>query len=667
MQAAPIPGDETERLLALAAYEVLDTPPETKFDELARLAAITLAVPIALVSFVDAKRQWFKARHGLDVAETPRELAFCAHVVSEGIPLVVRDAHADVRFADNPLVTGAPHVRFYAGVPLRTPEGYVLGTMCAIDHTPRDPSPLQLEALGLLANQVIAALELQRTARQLLDRERRLATVLDTMDEGVVMHAADGSIVLQNRAAATFLGNELDEPADRKTLLSEWRAFHEDGTPFPVPEQPSETSLRTGRAVSDVVMRIESPAKQQRWISLNARPVTEPGEPRPYASIVTFRDITMQRELADRLANHQRLVTTGTLAAGVGHEINNPLAYMLTNVALALEELEELAEGSPSRRLSEIVTMLESAREGGERVKRIVRGLKSLARENTELSPVDLGMIVRAAMPMTSHELRTRATVELDLPTGALVTGDDSRLSQVVINLVINAAQAFATADPTRNRIIVRARVEGDVVLEVIDNGPGIAPDVLPRIFDPFFTTKDIGVGTGLGLSISHGIIAALGGQLTCETEVGRGTTFRIRLPTAAPAPQSEVAKPITLGRMLLVDDEQVILTTLRRIFQHDFVVVAYEDPRAALGLVKSGEDFDVIFCDISMPYLTGMQFYDEVAATRPELLERIVFISGDLMRDDTRRFLQRVPNERLEKPVDIQRLRGLARRFLRR
>ena len=667
MKSASVPESEPERLRALAAYEILDTPAEGLFDALARLAAILLDVPVALISLVDRDREWFKARHGTDLLELPRDVSFCAHAVADAAPLVVADALADERFADNPLVADGLRIRFYAGMPLRTSEGLVLGTLCAVDFVPRAPTPAQLEALALLADQVVAGLEHRRTARMLRDRERKFETVLDGMVEGVVMHAADGTILMQNRAAETILGLGVESLAGQQTLSEEWRTLREDGSPFPPAEHPAAVALGTGLPQSDVVMCVESPAKQQRWLAINARPVTEPGAALPYAAIATFRDITQQRELAERLAQHQRLVTTGTLAAGIGHEINNPLAYMLTNVSLALEELADLAGGSPSRRLTEIIAMLEQAHEGGERVKRIVRGLKALAREHAELATVDLSAIVRAAMPMASHELRTRATAELRLVPTALVTGDDSRLTQVVLNLVVNAAQSFPMPDPTLNRITIRTAVDQDVVLEVTDNGPGIPATILPRIFDPFFTTKEVGVGTGLGLSISHGIITALGGQLTCETEVGRGTTFRIRLPLAGPAPQVQPAATVKLGRLLLVDDEPVILATLRRIFQQDFEVVACEDPREALRLLTTGGQFDAIFCDLSMPHINGMQFYEQVGALRPELLDRIVFISGDLTRADIRTFLQQISNQRLEKPVDIQQLRSVARRFVRR
>ena len=179
-------ADEQSRLAALASYEIVDTPAEPDFDALAKLAAFVLDVPMAAISIVDADRQWFKARHGLDALETPRDLSFSAHVVALDQPVVVPDVLLDGRFADNPLVQGPSNVRFYAGHPLRTPDGFVLGALCAFDRRARQIEARHLEMLQILANETMAQLELRRQGRLLAEEQTRLRTMLEAAPDAII-------------------------------------------------------------------------------------------------------------------------------------------------------------------------------------------------------------------------------------------------------------------------------------------------------------------------------------------------------------------------------------------------------------------------------------------------------------------------------------------------
>ena len=537
-------GEPTARARGTAALpERLDAAREPELDAAARLTALLLEVPIALICLVDGERAWCEAHHGPAASGIGRELS-SSPLVAARAPLVVDDALIDPRLEAHPLVTGPPYVRFYAGMPVLGPDGRLLGTLCALDHRARAVTDVQLDALRLMAGQVAALLEPRR--REATPRAHR---------------------------------------------------------------------------------------------------------PTPH-----------EAELAAR----ERRLQTGTLAAGVGHEINNPLTYVLTNLELAIEELDVLAAGNPSRRLIDVTAMLREAREGGERVKRIVRGLKALACDDTPVVATDINVVVHHALELASHELRTHVTVALELADGVFARVDPARLAQVLINLLVNAAQAFGTADPSRNRITLRTRIDHGAIIEIADNGPGIAADVLPRIFDPFYTTKAPGTGAGLGLAISHGIVAALAGELTCESRAGAGAMFRVALPAVvAPARKPEAVASVRQGRLLVVDDEAAILKTVTRMFRGELDVVALDNPRVALRRLEAGEPFDVVLCDLTMPYLSGMQLHTAVAARAPRLAARFVFLSGDLTRDDIREFLDGVPNERFEKPFDVQELRGIVRRFL--
>ena len=465
MKAPELPSNEAARLAALRSYDVLDTDGEASFDALTRLAAAILEVPIALVSLIDTDRQWFKSRYGLEATETPRSVSFCGHVVASAAPLIVKDAFEDSRFADNPLTTGAPRVRFYAGMPLRTPDGFVLGTLCAIGHAPKEPTPKQLEMLGLLAGQVVDQLEARRKRHLLvlerattLENARRLDALFEAMAEGVVVQDADGAIMRANTSAERILGLTFDQMSGRTSMDPMWKSIREDGTQFPGETHPAIVTLRTGAPSSNVIMGVHKPTGDLTWISINAVPLRGEHEERPHAVVTTFHDITVikaAQAAAERLSRQEHLVTTGTLAAGVGHEINNPLTFILANLEFSLDEVRSIAGGSPSGRLFELIEVLSEAREGAERVRKIVRGLRAMVREESEPIPTDVPATVEVSVNMAAHEIRHKARVEQRLAATPPVLADESRLTQVLVNLLANAGQAFATSDIERNRITV--------------------------------------------------------------------------------------------------------------------------------------------------------------------------------------------------------------------
>jgi GAF domain-containing protein len=174
---APIPDNETQRLAALREYRILDTAAEQAYDDITALAAYLCRVPITMISLVDESRQWFKSKLGLNQRETPRDVAFCAHAILQTEPLIVRDALKDVRFADSALVTRSPHIRFYAGFPLSSPEGFALGTLCAIDRRPRQLSVEQKTAMQALSRQVMALLELRRVSARMAEALEKVKTL----------------------------------------------------------------------------------------------------------------------------------------------------------------------------------------------------------------------------------------------------------------------------------------------------------------------------------------------------------------------------------------------------------------------------------------------------------------------------------------------------------
>ncbi|MFO0726659.1 MAG: ATP-binding protein [Myxococcota bacterium] len=666
---AAVIREDVERLAALVDYQILDSGPDPAFDGITTLLANMLEVPIACVSLVDAERVWLKSKYGVDVDEFPCDGAFCAQVVADRAPLLVTDATLDPRFANCPFVQGEAGIRFYAGVPLRTAQGHVLGTLCAQDRRPRDLSPKQRECLALLGRQVVALLDLRRKeiilAREheaLTESEERLRALFDGMAEGVILLNEEATVVRCNAAAERMLGLERSEILTRNLLNVRMQAIREDGSPLPASDYPGVVALRTGQSVLDSVLGLRTGERGLVWLSITAQPLITPGASRPHAAVATIRDITAQKAAAKRLAAHERLATTGTLAAGIGHEINNPLAFVSSNLEYALEELRHF---DTSGRMGEVVSMLGEAKEGADRIRKIVRGLRALGREEGPAVPTQVANVVEMAVNITLHEIKQRASLSVELSGVPAVLADESRLTQVLVNLLVNAAQAFQTSDLAQNRILIRSRrLESQVEISVQDNGPGIPPEILPRIYDPFFTTKPVGVGTGLGLSVSHAMVSSLNGELICETTLAQGTTFRVRLPVA-PEPHESERPPSRGGRVWVIDDEPAILRSVARILQGDYDVLKIWDARDALDRIRAGEQADLVLCDLMMPYLSGIELYSEALRMNPGLAERFVFITGGLSNEPVARFLAEVKNERLEKPFSLQGLRGVAKRVI--
>ena len=399
------------------------------------------------------------------------------------------------------------------------------------------------------------------------------------------------------------------------------------------------------------------------------------------------RDVTQQREgervlqeakdlqecMQQQLILSDRLASVGMLAAGVAHEINNPLAYVVANLDLLAEELNDVADSPLAHRVTEWADAVREAREGSDRIRKIVRGLKTLSRaEEERRSVVELRPILELSVNMAFNEIRHRARLVKDYGETPAIEADDARLGQVFINLIVNAAQAIPEGDSDANevRITTSTDAQGCAVIEVLDTGPGIPSAILPRVFDPFFTTKPIGVGTGLGLSICHSIVTSMGGEISASNREGRGACLRVVLRPSSALSAPPIAESPCLeshaGRatVLIVDDERAVGVTLGRVLvDHD--VTAVTSAREALDLISAGKPFDVIMSDLMMPGMSGMEFYDTLTRERPQIAERMIFMSGGAFTPAARAFLDRVPNERLEKPFKLSTVRDLVQKFV--
>ncbi len=491
--------------------------------------------------------------------------------------------------------------------------------------------------------------------RRAVERLQLLATTVRGVHEGVLIAEvlAPGSLrtVFANEALGTLVGQPLEDLVGKDPC-----ALY--GTQDPELTRRVRAALLAGEA-----LRTEVPMPRKDggllWSEVLLSPVRATGEDITHF-VATHRDITATKELQARLVAAERVAAVGTLAAGVGHEINNPLAYLVLNLEAASRTLSE--GGLPGVR--DALAGVRGALEGAERIRLIVRDLQVFSRQgDQDRGLVDLNALVPPAVRIVSHALRHRARVVEEFGPVPRVLGSEARLGQVLLNLLVNALQAIPEGSPTLNEVRVRTSTDasGRARVDVVDTGVGIASHVLPRIFEPFFTTKPTGEGTGLGLAICQQIVRAHGGELEVRSEPGRGSVFSMLLP-AAPVQVSTPSRPAACatlpnararrGRVLVVDDEPRLAQSMRLLLEPYHDIVTTTRGSEALALVAAGHRFDVILCDLQMPETDGATVYRRLCAQAPEQAERVVFISGGAYTAESRAFIDAVPNRVLEKPV---------------
>jgi PAS domain S-box-containing protein len=516
-----------------------------------------------------------------------------------------------------------------------------------------------------------------RLAAVTAQSDDRLVSLVEVAPEPVLM-CAGGRVVYANRAAVAALhcdrAEELTtrefldllEGKDREFMAERLREMLSSGRPAPSAEVAF--LCRDGSRATLDVFYLLTEFRDERTI------------------VLLCRDVTERKQLQGHLMLADRLASLGTLAAGVAHEINNPLLYVSMNLEYVSSELQRIAgqlASADAHKSAELVPQLEAldrplheARDGAQRVKDIVRDLRSFSTGGggERVWPVDISAIMESALRMARNEIKYRAEVVRQYGETPLVDANESRMAQVFLNLLINAAQAIPEGNVSNNEIRISTTTDraGRAVIQVQDSGVGIPTDVMPRIFDPFFTTKAVGKGTGLGLAIVHRIVTAAKGEIYIESQIGSGTTVRLILPPAQGSPQVTEAKPLSphdVGvrderrlRVLLIDDETALGTSLRRCISRYWNASFVNDGRQALELLRHDGGYDVIVCDLMMPEVTGMDIYEELIQSKPDLSKRMLFMTGGAFTERARTFLESVPNRYLEKPFDLAQLEAAVR-----
>jgi len=524
------------------------------------------------------------------------------------------------------------------------------------------------ELVGYVA--MVADVTRERAARLAVHGAREdLRRVIEGSPEGIAV-VRDGRWVFVNRALAQTLGYASGDALHDSEMTA---IVHPEDRALAV------ALLTTPEAVASGVRELRYRSVRGEYVLLALRPaVLSEFEGAP-AVLLSAHDVTEQKKLQARLAVTERLLAVGTLAAGVAHEINNPLSAALSNLEWVAGQLTRLTARAPAetrpesdlaRSLAQLVKPVEEAREACGRVRGIVQDLKLLSRADEEtLRPVELTQVIDSAVRMAWNELRHRARLVRDYGDLPLVHGSEARLAQVFLNLLINATHAVPEGNASGNEVRVSAQAlpSGKVVVEVRDTGCGIPEATLGRIFDPFFTTKPPGVGSGLGLSICQRLVSGMDGQIEVESQVGCGSMFRVTLARArgplehvAAEQVTQPARAVPRGRLLIIDDDEAVGAALKLVLSDEHEVRIDTSARCALERLGGGERYDIILCDLMMPELSGMDFHRELTTVDAELAQQVIFLTGGAFTLGAREFLDRVPNPRLSKPFNWHELRAL-------
>jgi PAS domain S-box-containing protein len=519
MQSSALPENETQRVKELQKLKILDTPPEESFDRITRLAASVFDVPIALISLIDADRQWFKSCYGMPVRESSRSISFCSHAILEAGSLVVPDALDDARFADNPLVTGPPFIRFYAGYPLRTPDGHALGTLCIIDLKPRELTMEERESLrgmAIWAQNEVNAATLHRVTSALRETEARFRGAFDNAPIGVALVSPAGQWLQVNRALCEIVGYseqellkitfqdityaedlEIDLEFVRKMLANEIRTY-----------QLEKRYLHKRGHVVTILLSVS---------------LVRDAANQPLYFISQIQDISERKQL-DRMKSE--------FLATAAHELRTPMASVQGFSELLMQR------DFDAEQRKELVSVIY---EQSAQLTRLINELLDLARieatgkRDFKMTPQPLMPIIQSTVAaFLPPDGRSGVEMRIDdnLPWAAV---DAEKLQQALTNVLSNGYKY----SPDGGQVLLTAALSVDdshILITVRDAGIGMAPQDLERVFERFYRADAVSYirGSGLGMTLVKEIMEVHGGNVEVRSQQGRFTEVTLSLKVAS-------------------------------------------------------------------------------------------------------------------------------------
>ena len=598
----------------------------------------------------------------------------------------------DIKLLMNEVDPNLAQQIFFAHIPCRSVivmalrlGDHHLGVIYLGYHQPNQIYSFWVKHLYRLIGLLAVSIERLSAQQALTESEDIHRTLVESSPDGILLASLDFRIRKANAGAASLFETSTPEALVGRKLTdfvakSELAAIEGD----------FQTVARSGEVLySERAFQAEAKAfVAEVGISLSG-----PRAESPHYYVVILRDVSSRKKMQEQLAQSDRMATVGALAAGVAHEVNNPLTYILYNLTSLVEDLPPLIEAANLCRealrgenaddieallqkteilddeelLEDLIERVEEAAEGAEKVQKIVRSLKTFAlKQDEHKSYSTLDGAMEAAIEMAYNQIKYRARITRDYQATPPLFMIEGRIRQVFLNFLLNAAQAIEEGAVHENTVAVKTWIEDSFVCaSVSDTGVGISVENISRLFEPFFTTKPVGVGSGLGLSISHNIIVAHGGRIEVESHEGQGATFTVRLPRpkgTSTSMQAQLKKDETSSsgakRILVIDDEPMVCSTIRRVFSREHEVVVANSGKQGRSVLQEDQGFDAIFCDIMMPDFSGIDIYDWLVQSSPKVADRMIFITGGAFTSRAISFLARVPNPQCEKPFDIETLK---------
>ncbi|BEV73142.1 hypothetical protein THUN1379_26240 [Paludibacterium sp. THUN1379] len=559
MQAPDIPFDDAERLIELHALSLLDTAQEERFDCITRLAQQHFQVEMALVSLVDSDRLWFKSRQGIETCQIPRDISFCGHAILQDDVFVVEDAFRDPRFADNPLVSGFPHLRFYAGCPLVAHHGFRVGTLCLLDTRPRTLSQGEaavLRDLGALASRELVVMAEEDALRRLQRSETRLNAVLNNLLDAVLTMSSDGRILSLNAAGERMFGTLGKDLLGQSflTLLASPRVNRPD-----LSQQVDLSESFAGVAGSAFEGQGRQADGSTFPLELKFAPMALEGGP---GLVCIARDISEQSNTRELMRLAKELAETASKAksefvANMSHEIRTPLNAILGMTQLLANTRLDAGQKQ----------YLEMIRNSGESLLGIINDILDFSKIEAgrmELAPQDFALeevlsAVASIMTVNAGPKTLDLAIGIEPGVPLWLHGDALRLQQVLVNLTGNAIKFTERGEVSLFvGLVGKTPHEAWLIFRVRDTGTGMSLAQQSRLFAEFSqgdasTTRRYG-GTGLGLAICKRLVGLMGGHIEVRSQPDAGSEFCVSLPFHLPSSGAPVSA-MPAGRMLVVDE----------------------------------------------------------------------------------------------------------------